>query len=170
MLIPVGTYPAHVTASALGFAGTGNPQLAISFDIEVPDVGTASRTWYGFFTEKGEPTTVKALAALGFDAATRDLMGLSPENPAATPIAGAECFVVIEHDIQNRTGETVDKIRWVNSKDGAGLAMKERMSAAQAAEFAAKFRARVSSGRPATSPAPGSNVGKTVDPQSPIPF
>lgn len=164
-LIPQGTYLATVSSSALGATQEGKPQLAIGLDVHTGEM-SCPRTWYGFFTEKSEPHTVKALRALGFDVATRSLDELNPEDAYATPIAGVECRVVIEHEVRqfdDGREETRDRIRWINPKDGGGLVMKERMAPEQAKTFSERFRARMK----AAGGAPASSASPRPQPQRP---
>lgn len=150
-----GRYRGTVTGSALGTTSTGNPQIAIGFDVHLRDEDgrtlSLPMTWYGFFTDKTYEQTDKALQALGFDVATQDLETLNPDEPSDTPICGAEASLVLEHDDQGRI-----LIRWVN-KPGGGLALRDRMDRGQAASLAKQMRAKMLAARGpgrASAPAP----------------
>jgi len=156
--IPAGTYVGTVTGSALGTAKTGNEQIAIAFDVHVEDPETGApcsipMTWFGFFTEAALQTTDKALAALGFDPTTRDIVELNPDEPHLTPIAGVEADLVLEHEQKEDGSGTKLRIRWVNRR-GGGIAMKDRMEPTQAKAFGAQLRARLIASRgPGAAPA-----------------
>lgn len=142
-LIPAGKYLATAVSSALGHTSKGDPQVAVELDIHRDQQHIGTRTWYGYFTEKSLQTTEKALAALGFDIGERNIGELGPEEPTASPIAGAPCRVVIEHENDEQTGEVRDRVRWINHADSAGPALKERMNPAEAHSFGEQLRARV---------------------------
>jgi hypothetical protein len=168
-MIPNGKYLARATGSALGFAGTGTPQVAVSFEVELPDNGTADLTWFGSFTENSEAITMKSLRVLGFDGENELLTVLAPEDPTKSPIVGARCKVTIESET-GQDGQVRPRIKWVNPE--TSLQMKNPIEGQQLNAFAAQVlqRAkarRAASGRPPSpvgqrpaSPAPGSNAGK----------
>ncbi len=165
-----GQYLARVTGCGLGFAGTGTPQVAVSFDVEAPDGSAVPMTWYGFFTDAAEPITIKALRVLGFDAENGLLTDLVTDNPQDCPIFGAKCKVKIAAEADPQTGVMRAKIQFVNPE--SGVAMANPMEGASLNAFAVLVQARAkarraASGRPPSpvgqrpaSPAPGSNVGK----------
>lgn len=179
-MIAPGTYPATVTGSALGLTGTGKEQIAIGLDVHVTDRSTGEMypvpmTWYGYVhSDAALRVTDKALAALGFDPTTRDLSELGPEEPHASPIVGATCEVVVEHEHDEEYG-TRARVKWLNRPGGGGVAVKERMDPKQARAFGAAVRGRLLAARgpgaasapPQRPAAPAPRGGAPAGPQRP---
>jgi hypothetical protein len=126
-----GTYRARPVAAALGKAGTGNEQVAIEF--EFLDGQGGGITYFGSFTEKAVPHTLKALRTAGWRG--DDLADLSSVGGETAP----EVFLVIENETYE--GRTTAKVKWVNST--GGLALKDPLDADSARAFAAKMRGTV---------------------------
>lgn len=154
-MVSAGQKFAKVTAHALGRAGTGNEQIAISFDVE----GEGSITWYGYFTDAAYKTTERALIALGWNPEENNY-AFDQLNETEI-LVGAEAMLVCEDD-EDQEGRPVVRVRWVNSPNGGGVALKERLTAEEASSFAANLRKRIiatkgpgaSKARPAAGRAP----------------
>ena len=141
-MIAPGEYTGVVTAHALGRTGKGREQLAIAFRVDVGDGTSQELTWYGYFTDRARPTTIKALQNLGFDFERHDWR-VSALN-GTDVLVGVEATVVVEHEAYtDREGRarTTARIRWVNRP--GGLALKERMDEAEAASFDNDLRAKL---------------------------
>ena len=126
-----GTYRGRPLGAALGMAGTGNEQVAIEF--ELLDEAGARMTYFGTFTEKATPHTLKALRVSGWRG--DDLADLSSIGGDTAP----EVFLVVENE--EYKGNWTAKIKWVNST--GGVALKDPLDADRARAFAAKMRGAV---------------------------
>jgi hypothetical protein len=123
-----GIYNMRAVDADLGFTNGSDtepakPQVAILFEfVDGPYKGT-SITWYGFFTEKTEKSTLLALRTCGWQG--NDLSDLS------TVRGEAPCTIQIEADLE---GVLRPKIRFVG---GGAIAMKNVMTPEQKKAFAA---------------------------------
>jgi hypothetical protein len=151
-LIPEGTWLARGVMAELGFTSNEHEQVGVlvSFapDQDV-DVDGRQLTWYGQFTEKSEPHTLKALRTFGWAGADlADLSGIDANE--------VEAVVVHEEDLQ---GEPRARIRFINPLGQGGVAMKSKMTEEQAKAFAERMRGRVlaaaaKAAQPLAAPAP----------------
>lgn len=142
-MIQPGKYLATCTGSALGRAGNGTEQIAVGFDVHLgADQQSVAMTWYGFFTDNALQTTEKAIAALGFDMAARDMSEIAPDDPSASVLVGAEAEVVVENETDDQ-GNVRPRIRWVNRPGGNGVVLKERMAPQEVKSFGSQIRARL---------------------------
>jgi len=154
-MIPEGNWRARGVTAALGFTKDDNEQLGVELVFspdQDEDVDGQHITWYGYFTEKTEASTLKALRTLGWS--TDDLSDL-------TGIDANEVVAVVAHE-EGMDGVTRARVRWINPVGGTGLAMKSKMSDDQARAFAERMRGKVlasakavpqPSAAPASSPA-----------------
>lgn len=150
-LLDAGTYRARSISAALGTTNGGKPQVAVKFSLL--DFPGESITWFGYFTESTENSTLRALRTAGWTG--EDLSDLAElQNPE-----GPEVWLVIEHETYEN--KTRAKVRWVNS--AGGLAMKNAMEGDAAKTFAARMKdkvrafdavAKATGGKPAPKPAP----------------
>lgn len=169
-MISAGRHKARAVEAVLGRTGEGRPQVAVGFQIIDGEYAGELITWYGYFTEKTQETTLKALRTCGWS--TDSLANLAG-------VTDNEVSVVVEHE-KNDQGETIAKVRWVNSI--GGIAMKNRMSAAEANAFAAQMMGVVLAQKqggpglaktrvPAPAPPPAHANGSTgTDDADEIPF
>jgi len=156
-LIPEGTWRARGVAAELGYTSQDHEQVGVliqfSPDQDV-DVDDRQLTWYGQFTEKSEPHTLKALRVCGW-------VG---ENLAdLTSIDGGveiEAVVVHEDDLQ---GQPRARVRFLNPIGAGGVAMKAKMSEEQAKAFAERMRGRVLASA-AKTPAPATTKPAAAPP------
>jgi hypothetical protein len=131
-MLDAGTYRAHAIEAALGETDTGKEQVAVRFALL--DQENVEITWYGYFTEKTAPVTLRALRTAGWRGT--DLMDLADLcNPESTP----EVFLVVEHETYE--GKTSAKVRWVNG--AGGLALKKTLDPNKAKVFAARMRGQI---------------------------
>jgi hypothetical protein len=139
-----GIYRARVTQWALGKTDKGNEQVVMEFDfLDDGFVGTRM-SWYGYFTEKGLPITLKALRTCGWHGSDlADLSGVEINEVSLT--------------VENETyeGKTRPKIKWVNAVGGFNL--KAPLAADEAKAFGARMKGAVlafdkSEGKPAPKP------------------
>jgi len=140
-----GTHKARAKEWALGHASSGKEQVAILFEITQGEHAGKSITWFGYFTDATCDRTLDSLRYCGWEG----------DNLAALDGLGAnEVEIVIEPDTYE--GKTRDRVKWVNRP--ARLALREQMSPAAAANFAANMRARAIAHKQAHGPAraPGS--------------
>lgn len=113
-----GTYKAKVTSHAISETSKGDPQATITFSAE----GGGSITWYGSFSEKATPHTVKALL----------VCGLKGQNPAGPLEIGKEVSIVVEDDV-SQDGKTRSKVRWVNALGAVRNVIPQDMAKAKLA-------------------------------------
>jgi hypothetical protein len=102
MSIEPGIYVAKVFEHAIGETKAGLPQAVITFKF-----GGHSIKYYGSFSPKAAPWTIKALIACG----------LEGQNPAGPLKIGKEVSITIAEDV-NLQGQPVMKVRWVNPISG----------------------------------------------------
>jgi hypothetical protein len=147
-MIDEGTYRARGVEGELSYAETGNEQVAVLFAITEEGFEHQMITWYGYFTDKTEESTLKALHTMGWEG--DDLSDL-------TGIDRNEVYLVIVHE-EGQDGQTRARVRWVNATPGR-LALKNRMDEGQKAAFAERMRGKVlaQKARMAGSPAAANN-------------
>jgi hypothetical protein len=150
-MLDAGTYRAHAIEAALGETDTGKEQIAVRF--KLLDVEGQEITWYGYFTDKTQETTFRALRTAGWKG--QDLMDLSDLcNPQTAP----EVFLVVEHETYE--GKTSAKVRWVNGT--GGLALKKALDPNKAKTFAARMKGQIAAfDRSAGTPKPAPKNGHT---------
>lgn len=132
--ISAGTHQGRAVKGALGETSTGREQVGVEFALldadgtENPDAPHI--TWFGFFTEKTLPTTLKALRTMGWKG--NDLEDL-------TGIDANTVELVVEHEEYN--GNVTAKVRWINPLNGGG--MKAALAPDKAKAFAARMRQQI---------------------------
>lgn len=124
-----GTFNGRVTDYGIGETKNGDPHVYVTFDVEFPG-GVQAMTWKGWLhTEKSQPTTFKALQALGFNGKVSDLL----DGPDGKAIAvGVPAKLVVENEpFKGDDGAMRDyyKIQWVNSANGGGGSTVQRADA-----------------------------------------
>jgi hypothetical protein len=149
--IQPGTYRGRPVAAALGLAGTGTEQIAVTF--EFVDPPGERLTWYGFFTENTEERTVEALRHCGWHG--DDLSVFVQGQPLPEGFDQEVELVVKQEQYQ---GKTQTRIAFVNS--GGGMALKNALDADQAQAFAKRMKSKISAfdkaaGRTASAPKNG---------------
>lgn len=128
-----GTFPAVVVEGLLGRAGSGNEQVAVSFNLtdESGQETNESITWYGTFTDKAFPYTLGTLRTCGLQGDdVSDLSGLP-----GTPVS-----LVLDWDEYN--GKKRLKVKYVNSP-GGGAVLKEQLAPDEAKSFAQRMMSKV---------------------------
>lgn len=143
-MIAAGTYRARVIALEdvqFGFTEGGKEQVAVAFQITVEPYVGQNMTWFGYFTEKTEETTLRALRACGWkgDLLT-DMSGVT-EN---------EVDLVVEIETDPETGRQRSKVRWVNSLGGGKVKLQRTMTAGQIAAFAQRMKGQAIAQRSGT--------------------
>jgi hypothetical protein len=98
-----GTYLARVASHAISETKKGDPQAVVTFEVST-NGATEKITYYGSFSEKAAPYTIKALLACG----------LKTNNPSGDLEVGKEVSLVIDDDV-GTDGKTRSKVKWVNS-------------------------------------------------------
>lgn len=160
MTIEDGAWKARAREAALAVASTGSPQLGIDFEIiEGPSKGEHV-TAYLYFSEGSFDRTIEALRLCGWKG--NDLSNLAG-------ITDNEVRIVVEHEEYN--GVVRPKVKWINSV--SGVAVQNRMSPGDAADFANRMRGRIVAMEQAhTAPASrgASQVKKPDDDLGDIPF
>jgi len=157
-MIPAGNWRARGVTAALGYTKDDNDQIGVELVFspdQDEDVDGQHITWYGYFTEKTEASTLKALRTLGWS--TNDFCDL-------TGIDANEVQVVVVHE-EGMDGVTRARVRWINPLGGTGLAMKAKMSDDQARAFAERMRGKVLASAkavPQPSAAPASSPAATA--------
>lgn len=135
-MVNPGNHRARATQAALGTSSTGNDQVAVQFEILDWETGTPNGekiTWYGSFTDKAFPITVRALRNMGWTG--DDLSDLST-------VSANE--VVLDVAQEEYDGKLQTKVKWVNAiEDNSGPVLKAPMSEDKAKAFAAKMKGKV---------------------------
>lgn len=126
-----GTYKARAAQWDLGLTGTGKEQVAVMFELLDPAFAGQRITWFGYFTEKALPITVKALRTMGWQG--DDLLNLQG-------LDGNEVELVIANETYE--GKTRPKVQFVNAV-GGGLSLATPMAPDQQRSFAAQMRMRI---------------------------
>jgi hypothetical protein len=136
-LIPEGTWKCRGISYALGYTSADGEQVGVEIMLlpdQHEDVDGRHLTWYGQFTEKAEPFTLKSLRVLGWKGDDiSDLSGI---------VDGPECEAVIGHE-QDLQGEWRHRVRFIQALGAGGVAMKSKMNEDQAKAFAERMRGRV---------------------------
>lgn len=136
-LIPEGTWKCKGVSAALGYTSQDGEQVGVEIFLlpdQDDDVDGRHITWYGQFSEKATPYTLKTLRTLGWQGDdVSDLSGITD---------GPECEAVIAHE-EGLDGETRARVRFINAPGAGGVAMKSKMSEDQAKAFAERMRGRV---------------------------
>lgn len=130
-MIKPGTYTAKLVSHAISETSKGDPQAVLTFSFEAGGT-THQLNYYGSFSEKGAPHTIKALLVCG-------LKGQSPAGPLDV---GREVSIVVDDEV-GQDGKTRSKIRWVNAIGVAKKAMpqdlaKSKLAALEGAVMAAR--------------------------------
>jgi hypothetical protein len=135
-MLDAGTYRAKAREAALGETDAGKEQVAVLFDLL--DLQGQTINWYGYFTEKTEQSTIKALRTAGWTGT--DLLDLSGLCPGSV-----EVYLVVEHETYTNptTNETktTAKVRWVNG--AGGLSLKKALDPNKARAFAARMKGQI---------------------------
>lgn len=126
----LGSFMARALEGAAGYTSNGTKQVAILFEILEGPYAGKSFQWNGYFTDNAKQATFDALFSLGWDG--RDFV-------AFTGITTNEVPVTLEEDTYE--GKTRIRVGWVNRQ--GGIAVKNRMSPAQAEELRAEFAADI---------------------------
>jgi hypothetical protein len=131
-LIKEGFYAAKARQWVLGTSGTGKEQLGIACEIALDGGGTLTRTWYGYFTENTQDSTLEVM----------EIVGLSVDDLAnGEGTLDADISVKVQHK-ENDKGEWFDEVRFINRPGGGGVAMKNRLSPVDAAKFSERLKGR----------------------------
>ncbi len=101
-MIKPGTYKATLINHAISETSKGAPQAVIKFSVESD--GPKQITWYGSFSEKAQPFTIKALL----------VCGLKGNNPAGDLEIGKEVSLVIDIET-GEDGKERNKVQWINN-------------------------------------------------------
>lgn len=181
-LLPAGYYRARADKSTLlfGEAKTGNPQIAITFDIiDDKAAGYPNRiTWIGTLAGGALTFTLDGIIAAGWTGT--DLATLS----AAEGVGDVECSLKIDHEENNETGKVYARVSFVNAARKA-FAFKKGMDAGALANLGvalagdvmaareravAKGGARPSDGGQSSHTATGGTIGGDFKKKGDIPF
>jgi hypothetical protein len=136
-LIAEGKYRGRASDWMLGKAGTGTEQIGVLFDfldVTEDDGKPFSMSWYGAFTDKALPHTVKGLRACGWE-------GSDPSelDERKGGLDANEVQLVVEHE--EYEGEMRAKIRWVNKLGGLG--MNTPLEGGDLKSFGARMKAKI---------------------------
>lgn len=157
-LIPPGRYLARATSSRFDtIQTTGSELIRVNFQITDGEYQGRIVRWDGFFTEKAEEKTKKALATMGFAPASQaDWLTLCEEHADASSIFPAEVQLKLEHKPGNN-GQTYLEVAYIDPPGGPG-ASRNPVDVQQKKAFAARMMAG-SKPAPAPQPARGSGPG-----------
>lgn len=123
-----------------GKTGGGKPQVVILFEITdggpVPENRGETISWFGFFTDKTEETTMKGLRAAGVRGEDVTLL---------EGLGEVECELVLENETKSEgkyAGKTFPRVRWVNplDKSGGKVKLAAPLSEAERRKLAAKLK------------------------------
>lgn len=160
-LIPEGTWACRGVSYALGYTSQDGEQVGVEIMLQPDqheDVDGRHITWYGQFSEKAEPFTLKTLRTLGWEGDDiSDLSGI---------VDGPVCEAVIAHE-EDLQGEIRARVRFINALGAGGVAMKSKMSEEQAKAFAERMRGRVLAMKgkaPAAAPKPNAKPAAPAKP------
>lgn len=135
-LIPEGRWRAHAMNAELGYTQSGNEQVIVNLAFsggQDPEVDNRMITWWGSFSDKAKPHTLKALLTLGWDG--QDLAEL-------TGVQQHEVELVVQHEADQR-GQMRHRVRFINAIGSGGATVRNPMSDEQKRAFAAKMRGEV---------------------------
>lgn len=119
-MVAPGTYKATVLNHAISETKSGAPQATVTFSFEAGG-SPHTLTWYGSFSDKALPHTIKALLNCG----------LKGNNPAGELELGKEVLIVVEVEVDEQTGKERNKVRWVNSLGAIRNAIPKDMATAK---------------------------------------
>jgi len=142
-----GTHKARGKEWGLGHSSTGKKQVAVLLELTQGEHAGKCITWFGYFTDGAVDRTLDSLRYLGWEG--DDFVHL-------TGLDANEVEIVITAETYE--GKTRDRVQWINRP--ARLALREQMSPAAAAAFAASMRAKAIAHKQAHGPArtPGSRA------------
>lgn len=100
-MIEPGTYLAKVASHSIT-ENKGKPQVAVTFSVKANDK-EQKITWYGHFTEKSTPYTIKNLLTCG----------LQGNNPAGPLTIGKEVELVIDDEL-GEDQKMRTKVKYIN--------------------------------------------------------
>lgn len=143
-LIPEGRYLAKVTEAVLARTNNGDPQVAIGFEFTAGELTGKLVTYYGSLSDtvisKGK-NQGKKVAELTFEAL--DTCGWDGESLNAGSLAscvGGEVSLVIAHE-EDQKGTMRHKVKFVNSPNAGGAAVKDRLNDNDANNVTKQFQA-----------------------------
>lgn len=129
-----GTYKGHVADYGAATNSKGQPQIVVKFKIQTPE-GDQFLNWYGFFSEKSTPFTLKTLLLLGFTG--NDISVLS-QGVASNSLSTTQ-----EYDLaiakETWEGQTRTKIKFISLPGSQGI--KNAVTGGEATKVLAKFNA-----------------------------
>lgn len=128
-LLPEGDYKVKCVSHKIGRAGTDTLQIGVRLRILEGEYAGRFLTWYGFFTDKAEETTMKAMRALGFSGDdVRDCASMYTQ----------EAIAVVQHEL-NQDNVTIARVRWIN---GAEVQMRDVLTGGDLDRVAQQLRAK----------------------------
>jgi len=144
-MVKPGTYKATLLNHAISETKNGNPQAVVTFSFEA-EGQPQSVTWYGSFSEKALPHTLKALL----------VCGLKGNNPAGPLEIGKEVSIVIEVQKDEQSGKERNAVRWVNALNSIRNVIPADAALARLSQLeGAVMQARQNLNIPKNSPAAG---------------
>jgi hypothetical protein len=132
-MIAPGKYMARAVEAELGYTSGDKAQVAVCFELIDGDYAGQQINWYGYFTDKTMPTTLKALRACGWE-------GDDLSNLDGIDVNEVELVISHEDDLE---GNARARVRWVNRPGDGGVQLKKRMDEQQRKAFAAQMKGRV---------------------------
>ena len=113
-IMPAGTYIAKIVGTKIGTTSKGDPQVEVRFENDDGE----HISYFGYFSSKALPFTLKTLKTCGWDAAEHGMDVTSLHG--STALVGKQVEVVVEDNEYN--GKVNQKVAWVNS---LGLTLDE---------------------------------------------
>lgn len=140
-LLPASAYRVKCVDHAWGFTSKDKEQIGLQLQIVEGDHAGKLITYYGFFTDKTEEHSLKAMRALGW---------VGNDIQKMESMYTKEAMAVVEHETDD-DGQLRARVRWIN---GVGVMMQKRMEGADLAKFGKRISglaARLASGGGGTS-------------------
>lgn len=137
VVVPVTTQFGDVACQFGHSSNKGTPQVVVCFEVLRGPQAGQRMSWIGYFTEKSEERTLKALRLCGFTGDDLDAFaGQVPNN---------EVQIDVQEETDNQ-GRIRTKIAWINDPSfGSGMKMENALSGADLRKFGAQFKSKLKS-------------------------
>ncbi len=145
---------------------TGNPQIAITFEVLDEGFGGETIAWFGHFTDKTAERTLESLRHAGWkgdelaDLADLDEAAVRAALPDPVDLA---CEVEAGEDENGQVRDKL-KVRWVNKAGGGRFEFKTKLEGGDLRAFSAQMKATARSARTSSSSTRTSGGSRGSDP------
>lgn len=133
-MVQPGTYIGTIVSHQISETKAGNPQVVISFTFNVPEAGPQKINYYGSFSDKAHPYTIKNLITCG----------LQGNNPAGDLEIGKQVELVLDIETDEVSGKERNKVKYINQIGAVRNAIpqdqaKAKLAALEGAVMAARM-------------------------------